>query len=129
MTGDSTPPTALALVGERLPSARMTGPLVPAQLEFTGGSDPFAVAAFVTFFVAVVLSVAVTRKFVAGYRSTGSRPILWLAVGMFLLAPAPMFLRLLLGNVSAVGPTARSLLTTLSELSGLLVVLYVVYRQ
>jgi hypothetical protein len=118
-----------ATPGQLLPGAAGPGSLVPAQVEFAGGSDPFVVAAFVTFFAAVVLSVVVTRKFVAGYRSTGSRAILWLAVGMFLLAPAPMFLRLLLGNVSAVDATTRGLATTLSELTGLLAVLYVVYRR
>lgn len=101
----------------------------PLQLRFSGGSDPFVLAALLTFFVAVVLAVAVTRKFVAGYRSTGSPAILWLAVGMFLLAPAPMFLRLVLGNLPAVDATARQLLTTGSELAGLLAILWVVYRR
>jgi hypothetical protein len=48
---------------------------------------------------------------------------------MFLLAPAPMFIRLLLGNVPVAGPTTRRLVTSTSELCGLLAILWVVYRR
>ncbi len=80
-------------------------------------------------FVALVLSVLVTYRFVEGYRRTKARPILLLAVGMFLLAPAPMFIRLLVGNVAAIPLSVQLLTTTLSELSGLVVILYVVYSR
>ena len=100
---------------------------LPLQVDVEGGSTPVVLAAVVTFFVATVLAVLVTYRFVEGYRRTRARPILLLAVGMFLLAPAPMFVRLLAGNVAAVPVSAQLLLTTLSELSGLLVILYAVY--
>lgn len=112
---------------DALESTRPT--LTPLQVTVEGGSTPVVLAAVVTFFVATVLAVLVTYRFIEGYRRTRARPILLLAVGMFLLAPAPMFIRLLAGNVEPVPLSAQLLLTTLSELSGLLVILYVVYTQ
>jgi hypothetical protein len=100
----------------------------PAGVEAVGGAAPTAVAAILVFLVAVVLSVLVTYRYARGYLRTRQRPLLALAVGMLLLAPAPMFLRLLLGNVAVVGATERTLATTLSRLCGLLVILTVVHR-
>ncbi|QRV16641.1 hypothetical protein JMJ58_07150 [Haloterrigena salifodinae] len=97
------------------------------SVDSVGGSTPVVLAAIVTFLVATVLAVLVTYRFVEGYRRTKARPILWLAVGMFLLAPGPMFLRLLAGNVAAIPLSAQLLVTTLSELCGLLAILYAVY--
>ncbi|MEY7850379.1 hypothetical protein AB7C87_14420 [Natrarchaeobius sp. A-rgal3] len=104
-------------------------PVAPLQIEVEGGSTFVVLAAIATFFVALVLSVLVTYRFVEGYRRTKARPILLLAVGMFLLAPAPMFIRLLVGNVATIPLSAQLLTTTLSELSGLIVILYVVYSR
>ena len=101
--------------------------LLPLQVDVEGGEPLVVLAALVTFFVALVLAVLVTYRFVEGYRRTQRRPILLLAVGMFLLAPAPMFIRLLVGNVPAIPLSAQLLTTTISELCGLLVILYVVY--
>ncbi|ELZ23346.1 hypothetical protein C477_02324 [Haloterrigena salina JCM 13891] len=97
------------------------------SVDSVGGSTPVVLAAIVTFLAATVLAVLVTYRFVEGYRRTKARPILWLAVGMFLLAPGPMFLRLLAGNVAAIPLSAQLLVTTLSELCGLLAILYAVY--
>ncbi|WP_436346713.1 DUF7521 family protein [Natronorubrum sp. FCH18a] len=112
-------------------SSELTSALEPTRIPLAvtveGGSTPVVLAAIVTFFAATVLAVLVTYRFVEGYRRTRARPILLLAVGMFLLAPAPMFVRLLAGNLEAVPLAAQLLLTTLSELCGLLVILYVVY--
>ncbi|MXV63195.1 hypothetical protein GS429_14185 [Natronorubrum sp. JWXQ-INN-674] len=116
----SVPTTSLS------PSALLSVP-VPIQVTVEGGSTPVVVAAILSFFVATVLAVLVTYRFVEGYRRTKARPILLLAIGMFLLAPAPMFVRLLAGNVASVPLSAQLLLTTLSELCGLLVILYAVY--
>lgn len=104
-----------------------TGQL-PAQVDVVGGAAPTAVAAIVVFLVAVALSVLVTYRYAQGYLRTRRRPLLYLTVGMLLLAPAPMFLRLLSGNLAVVGATERRLLVTASKLCGLLVVLGVVYR-
>ncbi|WP_205596852.1 DUF7521 family protein [Halostella salina] len=101
--------------------------VVPAQVEVTGGSAAVAAAALVTFFVALALSVLVTYQCVRGYRQSRRRPMLFLAVGVFLLASAPMFLRLLLGNLHAVTPATRIFVVAVTELAGLLTILYVVY--
>ncbi|WP_243645306.1 DUF7521 family protein [Natrarchaeobius chitinivorans] len=106
-----------------------TLPLAPLQVEVEGGSTLVVLAAIVTFFVALLLSVLVTYRFVEGYRRTRARPILLLAVGMFLLAPGPMFVRLIVGNVAVIPLSAQLLTTTLSELCGLIVILYVVYSR
>lgn len=103
--------------------------LAPLQVEFVGGAAPTAVAAIVVFLAAVVLSVAVTYRYARGYLRTRQRPLLYLTAGMLLLAPAPMFLRLVLGNASALSTDARTLAVTVSKLCGLLVILSVVYRR
>jgi hypothetical protein len=101
----------------------------PAQVNVVGGAAPTAVAAIVVFFVAVVLSVLVTYRYARGYLRTRQRPLLFLTAGMLLLAPAPMFLRLVLGNVAVVTGTERTLIVTASRLCGLLAILSVVHPR
>jgi hypothetical protein len=100
-----------------------------AQVDVTGGSPLVVGAAFVTFAVALVLSIAVTYRFVEGYRRTGTRPLLQLAVGMFLLTAAPMFLRLAMTNLGDVPDAVRVLAAGVSELLGLLTILYTIYER
>jgi hypothetical protein len=99
-----------------------------AQVDAVGGAPPTALAAIVVFFVAVVLSVLVTYRYAKGYLRTRQRPLLVLTAGMLLLAPAPMFIRLVLGNVAVVTGTERTLIVTVSKLCGLLAILSVVSR-
>jgi len=98
------------------------------QVTVEGGTTVTTVAALVTFLVATALAVLVTYRFLRGYFRSRSKPILLLAVGMFLLAPAPLFIRLVAGNVLAVAPSIRVLSTTTVEAAGLLVILGVIYR-
>jgi len=102
-------------------------PLVTGEISTTGGSTALALVALLLFGVALVLAVLVTYHFVQGYRRTGRRPMLLLAVGLFLLAAAPMFVRLVLGNVDGATDDARRLLVAVLELCGLVTLLYVVY--
>jgi hypothetical protein len=102
---------------------------VYAQVDVVGGAAPTAVAAILVFFVAVVLSVVVTYRYAKGYLQTRQRPMLYLTVGMLLLAPAPMFIRLVVGNVPVVTATERTLVVTVSKLCGLLAILAVVHRS
>lgn len=97
------------------------------QVTVEGGATVTTVAALVTFLVATVLAVLVTYRFLRGYVRSRSKPILLLAVGMFLLAPAPLFIRLVAGNVFAVAPPVRVVSTTTVEAAGLLVILGVIY--
>jgi len=98
------------------------------QVDVVGGAAPTAVAAILVFFVAIALSVVVTYRYARGYLRTRQRPLLYLTVGMLLLAPAPMFIRLVLSNVVLVTPVERTLVVTVSKLCGLLVILAVVHR-
>ncbi|WP_276259218.1 hypothetical protein [Haloglomus litoreum] len=128
MTGPlATAPTLAAAVSGA--PARLETVGVPAQVEAVGGAAPTAVAAILVFLVAVVLSVAVTYRYARGYLRTRQRPLLVLTVGMLLLAPAPMFIRLLLGNVAVVTGTERTLIVTVSRLCGLLAILSVVHPR
>jgi len=102
---------------------------VYAQVDVVGGAAPTAIAAIVVFFVAVVLSVVVTYRYAKGYLQTRQRPMLYLTVGMLLLAPAPMFIRLVVGNVPVVTATERTFVVTVSKLCGLLAILAVVHRS
>lgn len=101
--------------------------LVTGGVDATGGSAVLALVVFLLFGVALVLAVLVTYHFAQGYRRTGRRPMLLLAVGLFLLAAAPMFVRLVLGNVDVTTADVRRLTVALLELCGLVIILYVVY--
>ncbi len=116
-----------------LASAHPPGPIstawVPTASSVVGGSTGVAIAAIVTFFVAVGLSLLVTYRVIEGYRGTRQPEILYLAVGIFLLAPAPMLFRFLLVNLTGVPIPIRSLVASGSELAGLGFILYTVYSR
>jgi len=97
------------------------------QVSVEGGATVTGITALGTFFVATVLAVLVTYRFLQGYLRSRSKPVLLLAVGMFLLAPAPMLLRLIAGNVITVATPIRVLSITAVEAMGLLVILAVIY--
>lgn len=99
-----------------------------AQVDVTGGSSLTVLVVFGLLAVATILSLLVTYRFADGYRRTGTRPYLFLASGLFLLTAAPIFARLALTNVVAVPGAYRTLITSGSELLGLLVILYTIYR-
>lgn len=103
-------------------------PLQSSGVEFVGGSPLLVTAAFVTYLLAVVLSVLVAYRVFERYRRTRRRPMLLLATGLVLLAVAPMVLRLWFANVAYVDATTRTFVVALTELCGLLVILYVVYE-
>jgi hypothetical protein len=98
------------------------------QVRGVGGSTPVAVVTVAAFFLTLVLAVFVTYRYARGYLRTRRRPLLYLTVGLLLLAPLPMFLRVAFGNVGGVGTAERTLVVTASKLCGLLVILGVVYR-
>lgn len=107
----------------------MTAPN-PTVLQVTvdGGGTITGLLALLSFFVATGLAVLVTYRFLQGYLQARSTPILLLAVGMFLLAPAPMFIRLVAGNIFPVAGPVRVLSTATVKAAGLLLILAVVYR-
>lgn len=95
----------------------------------TGGSAAVVLLAFTALFVATILSVYLALRFYRGYRRGGSRAMLGLLIGLVLLTTVPFVLRLVLTNVGGVAPTTRSILATGSQLTGLLVILTVVYNR
>ncbi|QAU14333.1 hypothetical protein EKH57_04970 [Halorubrum sp. BOL3-1] len=101
---------------------------MPTQVEAVGGNATLAAVTVVAFFLSVLLAVFVTYRFARGYLRTRRRPLLYLTLGLLLLAPLPMFLRLAFGNVGGVSATERTVLVTASKLCGLLLVLGVVHR-
>ncbi|SDF55831.1 hypothetical protein SAMN04488067_105190 [Halorubrum xinjiangense] len=101
---------------------------LPAQVELVGDNAALAAVTIVAFFLSVVLAAFVTYRFARGYLRTRRRPLLYLTVGLLLLAPLPMFLRLAFGNIESVTGTERRILVTASKFCGLLVILGVVYR-
>lgn len=119
--------TALATVGQ--PSVPLIWrSAVPAQVEAVGGGAALATVTVAAFFLSVLLAVFVTYRFARGYLRTRRRPLLFLTLGLLLLAPLPMFLRLAFGNVAWVTATERTVVVTTSKLCGLLLVLGVVHR-
>lgn len=108
---------------------RVMTQLLLGQVSVEGGSAMVGVLALLMFAIAAVLAVLVTYRFVQGYMRSRTRPILLLACGMFLLAPAPLFLRLIAGNVLIVPPTVRILGATALEAAGLLIILAVIYGR
>lgn len=115
----------------RLTVARLAGAdqsALPLQVEVVGDNTALAAVTIAAFFLSVVLAAFVTYRFARGYLRTRRRPLLHLAVGLLLLAPLPMFLRVAFGNVGSVTGTERTILVTASKLCGLLVILGVVYR-
>lgn len=93
----------------------------------TGGSPTVVVAALVALFVAAILSAVLALRLYRGYRRTGGRARLFLAVGLVLLTTVPIGLRLVLTNVPGTTAATRELAVTGSQLLGLVVVLGVIY--
>lgn len=115
-----------------IPTSHPTAAFAPAQasggVEAVGGSPMIVFAVFALLSIATLLALLVTYHLVRGYLESGTRPLLLLAVGIFLLTAAPTFLRLLLTNVLVVETQYRILITSLVELAGLFVILYTIYR-
>lgn len=101
---------------------------VLAQTDVTGGTSVLVIAVFVLLAIATVLSLIITYRFAKGYFQTGTRPFLLLATGLFLLTAAPIFARLVFANVTDLPAAYGMLLTSGSELLGLLIILYTIYR-
>ena len=93
----------------------------------TGGS-PFVVAlALLALLLTAALSLVVAYLIVRGYRRNRDRARLYLAVGLILLVTGPIVIQLVLTNVTAVSPVARSAAANASKLLGLGAVLYAIY--
>jgi hypothetical protein len=114
-----------------LPVAVSFASLAGVQPLTQSPGDPaflLAVVTVVAYLLSVVFAVYVTYQFVQSYRRTRNRSLGALAVGLLLLAPLPLFLQLLVGNLGGLTDAELTVVVTASRLAGLLVVLGVVYR-
>jgi hypothetical protein len=94
----------------------------------TGGGSAAVLAAFVALFVATALACYLALRLYRGYRANPNRELALLGAGLVSLATLPVVLRLVLSNVP-VGPATRSVLVTVPQLFGLLLILVVVYGR
>lgn len=103
-------------------------PTTLTSVETIGGDGLTVLAVFVLLAIGSILSLLVTYRLAVGYRRTGSRPLLALAVGLFLLTAAPMFVRFAFANAIDAPTAYQTLLSSTSELLGLLVILRTIYQ-
>lgn len=99
----------------------------PLQASATGGPIAVVVLAMAALLLAAALAVGIAVRVLRGYRHTGDRAHLFLAVGLLLLIAVPTLLRFVLATFVPVPALARALVTTLSELAGLAAILYTIY--
>lgn len=109
----------------------MPGPATAAAvrvlLQTWSGSDPTAwVAAFsqVTDVLSALLGIFIAYQAYRGYRRNGSRPMLFISLGFVLALAVPFVLLLVFLALPLPGQAVITVLTGLSQLLGLLAILY-----
>jgi hypothetical protein len=105
----------------------MTGIVLQAQA--TGGSPILALVTLLGLFVAAGLALLIAYEALKGYRGTGERAMLYLAVGIVLLTAGPTAIRVVIPTFTTIQPSVRVLSSTLSELLGLGCILYAIYGR
>ncbi|GAB6862503.1 hypothetical protein ACFQL0_15935 [Haloplanus litoreus] len=92
-------------------------------------SDPvIALTVVLLTLLSISLSVGIALVLLRGYRRGPGHPgMLYLALGLILLTTVPELLRVGLPTLTGVGTVGRSVLVSGSELTGLGVILWVVY--
>ncbi|QLG28778.1 hypothetical protein HUG10_15060 [Halorarum halophilum] len=93
----------------------------------TGGSPLVVVLALLALLLTAALSLVVAYLIVRGYRRNRDRARLYLAVGLILLVTGPIVIQLVLTNVTAASPVARSAAANASKVLGLGAMLYAIY--
>ncbi|QLG60484.1 DUF7521 family protein [Halorarum salinum] len=111
-----------------LPPISVGAVTLPFQIEVTGGSAPTVAAVFALLAVTMALSLLITVRLVRGYARTSARPLLLLAVGLFLLTAAPTIVQLGFLNALAAPSAHRMVLVTTAKLAGLLTILYTIHQ-
>ncbi|WP_226482330.1 hypothetical protein [Natrinema amylolyticum] len=98
-------------------------------VESEGGATTVAIAVFVGQLVAFAIACWIAKRTYDGYRESRRRPLLWLAIGIALLAAVPTILRFLLPTVVGASSVTTTVLASLSEVAGLTAILYTVYGR
>lgn len=83
---------------------------------------------FLGFVVSIVLSVTILVRGVQSYRRTHDTALLGMAAGILMLSGVPLMFNLILGNTTSVGTGVVRLVNDLTRLSGLALILFVIYR-
>jgi hypothetical protein len=98
------------------------------QLRSPSSEPVVALTAVVLTLLSIGLSVAVAVVLFRGYRRGPGRPgMLYLALGLVLLATVPELLRITLPTLTSVDAVGRSVVVSASELVGLGLILWAVY--
>ena len=110
----------------------MTGglPLLSGTSLQTAGTpgEMIVLLFFLGFVVSIVLSITILVKGVQSYRGTRDPALLGMAAGILLLSGVPLLVNLILGNTTSAGTETIRLVADLTRLSGLALILFVIYR-
>ncbi|WP_226004941.1 DUF7521 family protein [Natrinema salinisoli] len=94
-----------------------------------GGTAAVAIAVFAGQATAFAIACWIAKRAYDGYRDSRRPPLLWLALGITLLAAVPTILRFLLPTVFGAASVTTTVLASLSEIVGLTAILYTVYGR
>ncbi|MFB1064386.1 hypothetical protein CP556_07040 [Natrinema sp. CBA1119] len=106
----------------------MFGPVLQT-IEGEGGAVTIAIAVFVGQAVAFVIACWIAKRSYDGYRDARRPSLLWLALGIALLAAVPTVVRFLLPTLLGASSLTTTVLATASEIVGLTAILYTVYGR
>ncbi|PCR92781.1 hypothetical protein [Natrinema ejinorense] len=106
----------------------MLGPLLQT-VESEGGTTTVAVAVFLGQATAFVIACWIAKRTYDGYRDVRRTPLLWLALGITLLAAVPTILRFLLPTLVGASSVTTTVFASISEVAGLTAILYTVYGR
>lgn len=95
----------------------------------SGGAATLAIAVLVGQATAFVIACWIAKRSYDGYRDARRPPLLWLALGITLLAAAPTVVRFLLPTLLGASSVTTTVLATASEIAGLVAILYTVYGR
>lgn len=104
-------------------------PLAAREPSATGGPVAVAALVLVGLAAAAALSLLIAYEALKGYRGSGDRGMLMLAVGIVLLSAGPIALRIAVPTFTTTVASVRILSVTCSQLLGLLCVLYAIYGR
>ncbi|GAB3682325.1 hypothetical protein GCM10028857_07960 [Salinarchaeum chitinilyticum] len=119
---------ALATIEARTGAASTsaTAPVQSTGAQTEGGSAFVVGLVLITFVVAAVLSTAIAYRLYVGYRGSGDRSMLAIAVGLLLITTVPTVVRIVVPTVLGGADEVRIFTATASELAGLLAIVLAV---
>lgn len=125
MIGGESAPAVSGLLADGPASSAYTGAVLQTA-EAEGGSPLVVGLVLAALVLGAVLSLAIAYRLYVGYRGSGDRSMLAIAVGLLLLTTIPTGIRIAVPTVTDGEQTLRIVSTTVSELAGLLAIVYAV---